>query len=353
MIRKSEEMKKKKIILTIDYELFLGKETGTVRESLIEPTGRLLGSLEKNDSKMTVFWDILHYYRLLEYENKYPELKQDRLLIEEQIFDMVRRGHDIQLHLHPHWLDAVYEDGKWVFTYERFKLLSLSDINNPDDINTITGCVTITKKLMEDLIRKIDPSYKITAFRAGGYLIEPFCRVRDALYLNDIRIDSSVCPYLVNNNGDFSYDFLFYPTELKYGFEYTPQNKVETGRFTEVPITTVKIPRFLNIFFTLIRIIKYPSLESERKGTGAGEYSLSDEKITVKKFIPFLHPRINQLTTDSNYEERFNYIFKKVPDYSTMILHPKLLNTHTLTLLDNYLTDDKVEFISIKQFVKG
>ena len=121
-----ENKKMKEIILTIDYELFLGKETGSVKECMIEPTEKLALILEKNGSKMTVFWDILHYYRLLELENNYSELKQDRILIEEQILDLARRGHDIQLHLHPHWLDAKYENSKWNFNYERFKLHNLS-----------------------------------------------------------------------------------------------------------------------------------------------------------------------------------------------------------------------------------
>ena len=138
----------KEIVLTIDYELFLGKETGTVRECMIEPTKKLASILDKNESKMTIFWDILHYYRLLELEKIYSELSQDRLLIEEQILDLARRGHDIQLHLHPFWFDAKYENSKWNFNYTRFKLHSLSHENNPNDINTIIGCFSISKRLM-------------------------------------------------------------------------------------------------------------------------------------------------------------------------------------------------------------
>ena len=156
----------KKIILTIDYELHLGDETGTVRECMIEPTKKLVSTIEKNGSRMTIFWDILHYYRLLELEKLFPELKQDKLLIEEQILDLAQRGHDVQLHLHPHWLDATYKNGKWNFTYGRFKLHNLSNENRNGDINTINGCISISKKLMEDLIRKVKPDYKVTSFRA-------------------------------------------------------------------------------------------------------------------------------------------------------------------------------------------
>ena len=57
--------------------------------------------------------------------------------------------------------------------------------------------LSISKKLMEDLIRKVNPDYKVTTFRAGGYLIEPLNKIKDALLKNEIKIDSSVCPRFI------------------------------------------------------------------------------------------------------------------------------------------------------------
>ena len=242
----------KKIVLTIDYELFLGEKTGNVKTCMIEPTERLASILEKNSSRMTVFWDILHYYRLLELEKSFSELRQDRDLIEKQILNLVSRGHDIQLHLHPHWLDAKYENGKWNFDYKRFKLHNLSDENNPDDINTIIGCVTFSKRLMEKLIKEVNSEYKVNTFRAGGYLIEPFAKIKEALLINEIKIDSSVCLNSFNNRGDFSFNFRSYPNKTQYNFELTPKVLVTTGSFLEVPITTVRIPALINILLNYL-----------------------------------------------------------------------------------------------------
>lgn len=341
----------RKIILTIDYELFLGEKTGSVRECMIEPTKRLAYILDKNHSKMTVFWDILHYYRLLQLEKRFLELKQDRLLIEEQISNLVIRGHDIQLHLHPHWLDASYNDGKWNFKYDRFKLHSLSNENKIDDINSIVGCVSISKKIMENLVRKVNPEYKVQAFRAGGYLVEPFDKIKDALFLNEIKIDSSVCPGSVNSNTFYSFDFRSYPNIFKYNFESTPKNVVASGGFTEIPITTIKIPAIINFFFKLFKKYKYVNIENERKGTGTGEYSYSNVRTFSSKLISLTQAKFAQLTTDSNFRERFHYLFKRVTDYSTMIIHPKLLNTHTLGILDDYISTNKIRFLSIKDFL--
>jgi len=342
----------KEIVLTIDYELFLGKETGTVRECLIEPTIKLASILDKNSSKMTIFWDILHYYRLLELENNYQELRQDRILIEEQILELTRAGHDIQLHLHPFWFDAKYENSKWNFNYNRFKLQSLSNENNPNNINTIIGCVSISKKIMESLIRKVKPHYKTTTFRAGGFLIEPFNEIRDAFLKNDIKIDSSICPDLVNNNGIFSYDFRFYSHRPKYNFEFTPKDIAKEGNFIEIPITTIKLPGIRNVYYKFLRRIKYPSLENERKGFGVGGSSSKKQKIKIRRlFSILLSPQICQYTTDSNFREKFNYLYKKAPDYSTMIIHSKLLNRHTLGILEDHVSSNKIRFISIQEYL--
>lgn len=340
-------------ILTIDYELFLGSKTGTVKDCMIEPTEKLASILEKNFSKMTIFWDILHYYRLLELEKKFSELGKDRELIKGQILNLASRGHDIQLHLHPHWLDAVYENGNWEFDYKRFKLHNLLDENNPDDINTIIGCVSFSKGILENLIREVNPDYKVNSFRAGGYLVEPFVTIKEALLINEIEIDSSVCPDSYNNNSVFSFDFRSYPNNAKYNFESSPKDIEENGRFVEIPITTVKIPALINFFFKILKKIKYPDLEIERKGSGTGEYSKLKVTKSYNKLFSLTHSKISQLTTDSNFKERLDYIVSKVSDYSTMIIHPKLLNSHTFQILENYVSTNKLRFISIQDFVTG
>lgn len=338
--------------LAIDYELFLGSKTGTVTECMIGPTDKLISLLQINNSKMTVFWDILHFYRLLQLEEKFSELKQDRILIEDQLSRLIQSGHDVQLHLHPHWLDAVYEEGKWQFKYDRFDIHSLSNENNVNDINTIIGCVTISKKLMEETIRKVNPNYDVTSFRAGGYLIEPFNDLREALAFNNIYIDSSVAPDMVNTNGVFSYNFSNYPDKTVYNFDDSLSKVCDKGKFIELPITTVKLPAIRNLLFTLLRRFKYSNLEGKRAGSGSGEINKITKESNFKKIIPLLQDaKMVQFTTDSNFKEKFNYLYKKIPNYSNMILHPKLLNKHTLEILKDYLSESKIKFISIKEYL--
>lgn len=338
-------------LLTIDYEIFLGTITGTVKECMIEPTEKLLKILDNSNSKMTVFWDILHYYKLNELADKFPELQQDKQEIENQIIKIVKAGHDVQLHIHPHWLDAQYQNGKWIFQYNRFNLHNLSNENRKNDINTITGCISIAKDMLENLIRQVNTNYKVTTFRAGGYLIEPFEKISDALIANEINIDSSVCPGRYKEDGFNAYDFHDYPKNLKYNFAKNPKVISDKGNFIEIPIATIEIPLFRNIYYKLLRKYKYSSLRNSQKGLGAVDKQFNKQKSKFKKFLSLLiAPHREQFTTDFNFREKFNYLYRKVPGYSTLILHPKLLNNHTLNILEHYLTTNKIHFISIKDF---
>jgi hypothetical protein len=344
----------KEIILTIDYELFLGKITGTVEKCMVEPTYKLAEILGINNSKMTVFWDILHYYRLTKLESQYPEIKNDRKLIDEQISFLVSKGHDIQLHIHPHWLDAEYKDSEWRFKYNRFKLHALSEENNPENIDTIIGCISISKMLMEKEIRKYLPGYFVSVYRAGGYLIEPFEKLKIALEYNNIYVDSSTLPGMTNNNHINGYDFKNYPEFNFYRFSDSPSKLSKDGKFTEIPITTLRQPVSRNILFTLIRKFKYPDLESGRVGTGSEESAENGNKSNLKKILALLtKAKKREFTTDGNFAERFNYMCRKVKNNSTMILHPKLLNEHTLDLLKEKVKKNCIKFISIDSYLKS
>ncbi len=342
----------KTFILTIDYELSFGFDSGSVYECMIKPAGKLLDLLNEYNSSMTIFWDILHYYRLVELENEFPTLKSDRINIENQVGCFVKDGHDVQMHLHPHWLDASYEKNRWKFEYHRFRLQDLSIIEDSCDINTISGCITIAKETIEKFIRKTIPTYKVTTFRAGGYLIQPFGDIRKEFLKNNILIDSSVCPGLSLRNGSSSYNFHGYPESSNYKFENDPSIPNNKGIFTEVPITSIQIPTLRNIYFKYLFLKKYSDLNKNNIGRGASLLAKSNRQIRMKRFLSRLFiPYKVQLTTDSNFKERFEYICEKAPNYSTMIIHPKVLNEHSLELLKKGLKADRFRFISIKEYL--
>lgn len=99
----------KKAILSYDYELFFGDISGTVLKTLIEPTNKILDKLDECGLKANFFVDYLmiKYLRL----NTDMQSAKDVRMLENQVKDIVKRGHRVELHIHPHWVDAIYNGG--------------------------------------------------------------------------------------------------------------------------------------------------------------------------------------------------------------------------------------------------
>ena len=116
----------KTIILSFDYELFFGSLSGTVLKTIIEPTYKLLDSMDKVKLKGNFFVDYLMIKRLKDCQDHYCQ--KDLLYIEKQLCDIIRRGHRIELHLHTHWYDAIYlGNGLWDFSnFSRYSISSFS-----------------------------------------------------------------------------------------------------------------------------------------------------------------------------------------------------------------------------------
>jgi len=104
--------------------MFFGHKSGSVNRCMIEPTNRLLEISRRYNSKFTFFVDT----GMLVKGNETEAFSSDLSLIKEQINCCDNEGHEIGLHIHPHWEDAKWNDG-WKFDLSRYKL---SDFNSKD-----------------------------------------------------------------------------------------------------------------------------------------------------------------------------------------------------------------------------
>lgn len=226
---------KKKVILSFDYELFFGDDSGTVQKTLIEPTNRLLEAMDSIGIKGNFFvdWQMLKYLK----EEGTERTDNDYLLIVTQLKDIINRGHRIELHIHPHWVDAKYiGNGKWDFS--DFKHYSLNSFSEDDIVDMFKEGV----ELLTNIARQVDPSYKIVAFRAGGWAVQPFDNIRKAMHSVGIRMDSSVMPKRAIKCDYSSCDFLNAP-DPKCGYYHFSNDvciEAEEGDFIEIPITSIK-----------------------------------------------------------------------------------------------------------------
>ena len=224
-------MKQKKVILSFDYELFFGLRSGTVLDSLIKPTNQIMDAMECVGLRGNFFVDTLmiKYLKL----NEDQRSREDLLLLEEQFRDIVKRGHRIELHLHPHWVDAKYNgDGTWDFSEYRHYMLS--SFEEEEIVQMFKEGVNYLNLLASE----VQPDYKVCAFRAGGWAVQPFDKLKKGFVEAGITVDSSTGYGRYDNSPNSQYDFRTMPSKALYHFSDDVCREEENGDFIEVPIST-------------------------------------------------------------------------------------------------------------------
>ena len=224
---------KKKIILSYDYELFFGDRSGTVLRSLIEPTNLLLDAMDSVSFKGNFFvdWQMLKYLK----EANTERTLADHQLIIDQLKDMVYRGHRIELHIHPHWVDAKYNgDGTWDFS--EFRHYSLNSFSEKEIVDMFVEGTN----LLTNIAREVDSEYKIVAFRAGGWAVQPFDCLKRAFKEAGIKIDSSVARGAFGKNKYSYFNFVDSPDGEMWRYENDVIIPDDKGEFIEVPISSYR-----------------------------------------------------------------------------------------------------------------
>ncbi|MDB4074794.1 hypothetical protein N8Z27_02270 [Crocinitomicaceae bacterium] len=226
-----------KIFLTYDYELFFGEDSGSVEKCMLEPTEDLFNLAKWKEVFLTFFVDVGY---LIQAE-KYPELQGELQSVKEQVQQMITLGHDVQLHIHPHWEKAAYEKGKWSMNVDGVYKLSDFEQSESDKI------VRSYKSYLEKLIGR-----SVTTFRAGGWCIQPFEHVAGVFKEVGIKIDSSVITGDFIATNEYAVDFREAPSDSKYTFANDVCVKDDGGDFTEYPITSL---RYSPLFFWRLYIL--------------------------------------------------------------------------------------------------
>lgn len=319
----------KSIVLTFDYEVFLGV-SGSIEKCIIEPVDKLMLLLEEEDIKGVFFVDVLFLDKLV---------KNDRSsqfeLIKSNLQELVKRGHSLELHIHPHWLDAkpLAESDQWDLTDDRRYMVS--SLSNEERIKLFTEGYNILLSICKEVI----PDYKITAFRAGGLCIQPFNVFGDVLKSLGIYIDSSVAPGLQNNSPTHKYDFADVKSIDPYFFSKDINKPLDKGEFLEFPILTYEVS-FLG---RLIQRLKKRSPSHQIFGDGKANGPSSKvkqrwfDKFTKSKFL---------FSLDGDYYE--DLLLKEIrtskTNFITLLCHPKLLSNQSFITIKKLSNSKNISF---------
>jgi len=217
------------LIVTLDYEIF-GNGSGALQPCVLEPTNRILKLAEAVAAPVTIFVDAA-CFSVMELAN------QDVSLIKRQLCNAVVQGHDVQLHLHPQWTDpGQFTDGQWHLELDKWRIADNTDKEIYKQV--VSGC-----RWLEEVIAKVKPEYHCSAFRAGGWCIQPSRKILAILAECGFAMDSSVAPGAYNLTKGQWFDFRGTPEKGVWWLqEDVCKAEIKTrSHLLEVPITTANI----------------------------------------------------------------------------------------------------------------
>lgn len=286
-------MSKYKLYFTLDYEIH-GNGDGNPMELMVEPTYRLMTLLEKYNQRVTIMADVAEILCFKRYLAETGRDDYHVAEIEEQLRDAIRRGHDVQLHVHSSYFKAQYKNGAFDQCIEEYNMAALP-IERIDEM--VGQCVTY----LETLLKPIKKDYRVWLFRAANWSMMPTENLYRVLVKHGITHDTSVFKGGVQG-GNVCYDYreahdnLFaYPASVRNINEYDAE-----GKLIELPIYTEMRPFWDFVtpmrVFRMIRAKFHKHKHSAANEARATNISSGDNrKLSLKSFF-----RLSPLKMDFN-----------------------------------------------------
>jgi hypothetical protein len=306
------------IYITLDYELFFGDKSGSVEDCIIKPTNDLLTIVDPFNVKLVVFVDAGYLVQLEAFKAQFPQLQKDYEKITEQIRYLSNNGHAIELHIHPHWENTIYDGQKWVFDTSQYRL---QDFKKEEAYNIVTAYY--------NTLSRISGSIPI-AYRAGGWSAQPFSHIKEALADCNVFIDSTTYPNGYHKSSNQFYDFRKVPQyKTMYRFESNLVEEVSNGSFTEYPISSYKVSPLFFWRFALEKLKKSEQHVSYGKGSAI--------KKPKKEILRLMTTYSNSVVSIDGYKSTFlekalkKYIKNTDPNAHFVIIgHPKAFTPYSL-----------------------
>jgi len=310
----------RKMIFTFDYELYLGQDSGTIEKCIIEPTNEILNIFKKNNSKAIFFIDSTFLIVLKkDYNEGYKKVK-------DNILKLLELGHDVGLHIHPHWIDSYFIENKkrWGFTsYKNFRIHNLSK-------KQVSKIINNSYQELNSIVKEFSQNYDINSFRAGGWSIQPFEYIKNDLKKIGIKYDFSVTPGLKKVNlPKHYYDYTKTPKKIFWRFENDILIEDNNGSFIEVPTTIIS----MNIFdvFRTKKIIKNFKTYGDGKGADNSSSSFINK---VKKLKPFIKYSLSSDYMSLDIIKKYINIDQ---EFLVYVAHPKNFSEESFKIL-SYLS---------------
>lgn len=330
-------MSTKNLLITFDYELFLGRRSGRPLDCMLQPTQKLLELLKPHGAKAIFFVDTTYLCRLKEQSKTHPECIEDFTAIANQLIEMIRDGHYVQPHIHPHWLDAIYNPNTRDFDLTNIERYRFHQLSNEDKKIVFTS----TMNVLKEIIHPHFPEYKINAFRAGGWSIQPFSDFKEQFIEHGIHYDLTVVNSLYQFSNAQIFDYSDAPEKQVYRFEDRVVEENLNGQFIQIGSSVIPITKNLDvldrIYKKLLNIFKLD--KDYGKGEGQASYPIQGHTPRSKNGIN-IFSRTHEVASFENLSLVKLQVYKKhlsQTNFLHLVSHPKMLGRHNLYIFEKFL----------------
>ncbi len=171
------------LALVDDWELS-GNGSGDIRQLQFEPLRRLVAIYNRLGIHGSFNAEVMQQLTFRQHGDQHKELKVLADEWDETVRETYRQGHDIQLHIHPQWQNAEYQDGRWKLTAD-WSILNYSR-------EEARHMLQRGKEYLENLLKDVDPNYRCVSFRSGAWCIAPSPHMLELLVELGIVFDMSI-----------------------------------------------------------------------------------------------------------------------------------------------------------------
>lgn len=327
----------KQLLITFDYELYLGNRSGTIQDCMIDPTNKLIDVMGRYGIRAVFFVDTTYLIRLKQQAQTTPACKKDFDTVADQLRNLVKLGHYVFPHIHPHWLDAEYlpEINQWRLNdISKYRFHNISEIQR-------TLVFDGSMNILQEILLPYFPDYKVDAYRAGGWGIQPFEDFLPYFKKHQIKHEFSVLGGIYQFTDAQYFDFSHASTKTIYRFSKDVCLEDPDGEFIQYNISSIKISPFTAILNKIWVKVLYKVFRDHTFFRGEGQPSrvISGNKPTSSKGSDLSNTDWERISVElltlvklKIYEE-----FLEKNRYMHFISHPKMINEHNLTVFNKFL----------------
>jgi hypothetical protein len=334
------------LFLTFDYELPLGGWTVPPQEALISPAERLLHLCDELRVPVTFFVDTLCGIQFRRWgETAFEDDMRRQLRLSAE------KGHDLQLHLHPHWIASAYYHGSYLPS-RKFRLADFTP-------EWVEERVEESIEYLEGIARPADSAYRCLAFRAGGFNLDRQATIFESLRRNRIRIDSSLCDGFYFASDSSVVDFRNLPDLPNWYFPDDDFRKTAATGIYEIPIAgkpkaVFELPSFVKM-----------KMHRDRKPQTRGQMIHGVNQLSFgEKWRSAMSARMlsfdNYAFSVKNLLDILQYNIKRFAGFEEINLsaigHPKSMDTYNFRLMKGFVESvrerygEQVHFMTFRTF---